>query len=604
MSFQPGPSSIEYQTAYAPGAPVGKDLYDRKQWFVDIHRESKDRIQETTHVINGHWSVVWPNLTTTAEAPTVANIAEMVVNHWSAVFGAMLPTLRVPLPYGDTAKGGKRSARKRERRVRELWENSNLSELMAMAGGDYAGAGFAILGAWVNFEEEDPTKRNPFIVRFDPRHTYPIKDDNGNITELLVARRVSRPEFDARYPQWRGTIAARNGEVLEEWFWMTKDRFMFVIADASPGASTSGRSVVLVNEENPLGFVPVAEAVRPTFDGQRRGVVDQTIHIMRTMHRLMALTIMATEEDVFPPVLEYDILNPEDFGPAATLHARSPQATLTRVGPTGKFDVKDLIARLGDEARQNAAFPQQLTGDPGASIVSARGIKASMGQLDARLAVAHKQFETLLTKVSAYLLAMDETFCKGDKTIYGTGRDRKAEAWNPEKDVAGQWDVVVTYGIGVGSDPASKEMRLAMWQANKTLSMETTREELDFVPDGEAEGIRQAREEARQAIQVGILQRAVSGDVALAARFLTLLRDEEGSIDEAFEKIVDEMQGPSPASGMMPPGMGGGGDPMAALQQAESLARGGIPGNAEQGPPVNAGLPPLDKLLSGPRQVV
>lgn len=46
-----------------------------------------------------------------------------------------------------------------------------------------------------------------------------------------------------------------------------------------------------------------------------------------------------------------------------------------------------------------------------------------MGALDARLALGHKQFEVLFGKVSGFLLAMDEVYCSGDKTIMGDYRD-------------------------------------------------------------------------------------------------------------------------------------------------------------------------------------
>ncbi len=56
---------------------------------------------------------------------------------------------------------------------------------------------------------------------------------------------------------------------------------------------------------------------------------------------------------------------------------------------------------------------------------------------------------------------------------------------------------------------------------------------------------------------------------------------------------------PDPAAG------GGGMDALGAAQGMESLARGGIPGNAEQAPsPAGLGLPPLGQMLGGPNQVL
>lgn len=163
--------------------------------MVQLHQRHKERVEEATEVANGNWYAVWPDLSQVPEAPTVANIVEMGINHWAAIGGAILPSIRVPIHTEGGRSQAKRGARKRERRLRELWEASNASELSALLWGDYAGTGSAIAGAWVNFDEPDPAKRNPYILRFDPRHTYPVKDDNGNIKELLVARRITKGEL-------------------------------------------------------------------------------------------------------------------------------------------------------------------------------------------------------------------------------------------------------------------------------------------------------------------------------------------------------------------------------------------------------------------------
>ena len=107
----------------------------------------------------------------------------------------------------------------------------------------------------------------------------------------------------------------------------------------------------------------------------------------------MTLTITSSEEEVYPPVFEYDVMNPDDFGPGAVIHGRSPESRMERMQSRSHFDAKDLIGRLASEARAQASFPGQLSGDPGASIVSAAGIDASMGQIDARLALAHKHLK-------------------------------------------------------------------------------------------------------------------------------------------------------------------------------------------------------------------
>jgi hypothetical protein len=567
----------------------------RRDWLVQKWQNHKLRTETVTNIVTGEWYVEWPDLAQTAEAPTIANVIEMGINHWTAVGGAILPSVRVPISKTADLRTEKSAARKRERRVRELWEASNASEIAALLWGDYAGTGSAVIGAWVNFHEMDPAKRNPFLLRYDPRHTYLLKDNQGNVTELLVARKISSGELAVMYPEWVQYFNENEDNDVEEWFWYEKDRMSYALVDVSKDGRAQKRTKLIVDEEWDLGFVPAWEVTRPSFDGERRGVFDQTIHILRTMHRLMLMTIFSTEEHAFPTIASYDAVNPEDFGPGAHIQLRSSEGRIDRVGPATHFDVKDLVARLGDEANRQSSFPQQLEGNPGASIVSARGINASMGALDARLALAHKQFEVGFGKVSGFLLALDEVFCDGEKTIVGDTRDTTAaEDFMPSKDIAGAWVAKATYGIGAGSDPANIEVRLSMHLGNGLISRETAREQLPFLEDPDAEPIKQFREAMQDSLVTGVLAMAQEGDPTVAARALRLVKSGEKSMEEIVEELVDLLAPPEPEQPAGAPGAGGGA--LEALQGAESLARGGQPGSAAQAPS-GAGLPPLGQIL-------
>ena len=594
----PGPTAID---SAATGAEVYVDLGDRwarRDFLVQKFKETHERVKTITNVVTGDWYVEWPDLSQTPEAPTIANLIELGINHWSSVGGALLPSIRVPTNVADGRAGQKARSRKKERRLREVWKNSNTSELAALLWGDYAGAGYAVCGAWANFSEKSLSKRSPYMQRFDPRHCHILKDENGNVTELLVARRISKTELKARWPdEWKGVFGKSRDEDIEEWYWYEKDRFFYAIVDVNKDhRGKKQNTMVLVDETNDLGFVPVWEAVRPTFDGQRRGVFDQTIHILRTMHRLMMMTIYSSEEHAFPATLEYDVVNPGDFGPGASMHGRSPESKFERISPTSHFDVKDLIARLADQAQQGATLPQQLSGEPGASIVSARGINASMGALDARLALAHRQFEVLFGKVSGFLLAVEETYCDGLKQILGDYRDsgKQAEEFNPGEDIAGVWDARCTYGIGAGSDPQNTEVRITMHHREGLLSAETARENLPYLEDPDGEKVKVLREEAQKAVMAGVFTMAAEGgQVEPAAALLKELTKDDADADEAIANLIEFVMNPP----QQQEGAGGAPGGAGAALEAESLARGGIPGNASDLPQQSAVLPPLGQLM-------
>ncbi len=596
MQSQAVDNSYQY-----PSGPIDpSSRFARRDFLVDAHREWKARVNLVTQIANGEWYRAWPDLTREPTAPSVANVIEMGISHMGAVGGAVVPSIKVPVPF--TAKGGdgKRGAEKRERRVRELREKSNFPHLLSLLWQDYAGAGACMLAVWANFEERDPAKRNPYYMRIDPRHYYPVKDSHGNVTELLVARKRHIVDVAREYP---GLVDpsdfAAPDKTVEEWFWYNKEEVLHAFADYPSKNPSAKRTIKIIHQaENTLGLVPAVEIVRPTFDGDRRGQFDQVIHILRVMHQLMVLTVERSEEEVYPTVAGYDAKGLENFGAGGTIEYRSADGRVDVFSPRTMFDVKDLIARLEDNARQQARYPQQLTGEPGASIASARAVKASQGALDAALAIAHRQFEWGLSKADSFALMVDEQWCPGEKTIYGDSRDRKnPEGFDPERDIAGNYEVVVSYGLGVGADPANREVRLQMHLANGLISRQLARQELDFLEDDAWEENRIIREQAIDALTAGVLQAAAQGDKADAMNLIELLANRNLTLDEVMIELIKKKQAQEQAA---PPGdMGmGGGDPFAAATGAESIARGGTPE-----PP---GLPGLPGILgpSAPRQVI
>ena len=83
-------SSVDYSgtgTAYRPNS----SLYQRRDLLIETHSAWKERISEITSIVNGDWHMIWSNLTSTTEAPSVANIIELGIHHWSSLGGAVLP---------------------------------------------------------------------------------------------------------------------------------------------------------------------------------------------------------------------------------------------------------------------------------------------------------------------------------------------------------------------------------------------------------------------------------------------------------------------------------------------------------------------------------
>lgn len=589
-------------------AATGSD-WNRRDLLIEAHAQWKDRVTAVTRIVNGEWFRVWPDLTREPLAPTVANTIELGISHFAAIGGSIVPSIRVPVPHMEGGPEGSRGAAKRERRIREIEDSSNIHKLLAQWFADYNGTGAAAAFVWTDFEV-DPEMRNPQIHRLDPRHYYPVVNPQGEVIECLVARKIHSYELTRLHPEIAGQLDTDS--IVEEWYWFEKNRLRHMLVDISPKGRKIERGWTLVDVANPMGVVPVIEITRPTFDGERRGAHDQTIHILRVQHHLMALTIERTEEEVYPAIAGYDVEGLEKFGPGATMTYRSMEGKIDRFQPTSHFDVKDLIQRLENQARFQSVYPVQLTGDPGASIASGRAIAASQGALDARLSQAHRDFEWFLVRVSGMVLRIDEHFCFGSKTIYGDTHDRKKpETFNPQRDIAGAYEVCRSYGLGAGSDPTNRETRLQLHLGSGLISQKRAREELDFLEGDEAGEEKQVQKEQMiMAVAQGIIAQAGQGDTQSALLYFKYLNDPDLTMEEVLEKFFEEQQAAAAAASAQaqgPPGAGGpqGGDPLAAVSAAESLSRGGIPGNAE-GLPAGAGMPSLPGILGpeAPAQVV
>jgi hypothetical protein len=223
-----------------------------------------------------------------------------------------------------------------------------------------------------------------------------------------------------------------------------------------------------------------------------------------------------------------------------------------------------------------------------------------MGALDARLAVAHHQMAKMFGKLSGFLLAVDEVYCDGDKTIIGDETDdAEAEKFRPSRDINGAWVAECTYGLSAGSDPANAELRLHMHMNGRLISRETARQELAFLDDPDGEPLKQFREAMQDALITGILAMAGQGDPTLSAKALSLMRKDDLDFEDVLDKLVEVVATPPEAA---PGAEGGPPGALDAIQGAESMARGGIPGQAEQAP--QPSLPPLGQIMGNPNQVI
>ncbi len=150
-------------------------------------------------------------------------------------------------------------------------------------------------------------------------------------------------------------------------------------------------------EEHGLSRCPVVEDKRPTHDGEYRGALDVMLPQLRVAQNLMARVLDDVEFQVAAPVIMEGIDNPEDWGPHAILESDGSGTTKAEfVRQPINFEANQHIKEQLDSARRVGKFPQQRTGEAGASIVSAKGTQALMGSYNSEMAQAQRDSAHML----------------------------------------------------------------------------------------------------------------------------------------------------------------------------------------------------------------
>ena len=108
------------------------------------------------------------------------------------------------------------------------------------------------------------------------------------------------------------------------------------------------------------------------------------------------------------------------------------------------------------------------------------------------------------------------------------------------------------------------------------------------------------------ALAQGIVAQAAEGNTEGSLTYFEMLNDPDLTMEEVVIKFHEEQKklAAEAAQGAQGPEVAPGGDPLAALTGAESLQRGGIPGQAE-GLPAGAAMPGLSGIMApdAPKQV-
>jgi hypothetical protein len=330
-----------------------------------------------------------------------------------------------------------------------------------------------------------------------------------------------------------------------------------------------------------------------------RGALEDVIPQLRLGQNIQARLLDDLNANIYAPVVLDNIENPEEYGPGATLIGTGEgKATVERDRPPVNFEGQRTVKDLIEGARKQATWPLQRSGDPDASILSARGVVALAGSFNAELAWAQQDMEFALTRMNRIAAAFDEQHCAGEKNIDGIdGATGWHERYDPTVLFGGDYRNKVTYGDRSGLDPTQYMTQLAMAKNTEGMSNRTFMIKSGLVDDPLAEETDMAIEGlTNQFLQQVIPQQTEQGNLEPMKMFVEKIDNDNMTVRAAVMETIKEM---TAAPAEPPPGAAGPEGQPDIMAMMESLQSGGSPG--AEGLPAPPGIGPgLQGALPGP----
>lgn len=367
---------------------------------------------------------------------------------------------------------------------------------------------------------------------------------------------------------------------------MDSNLFSYMAPTGEMGAGSMIRWAVPPHPHRLDGCPAILKARRAP-DGQIRGALDPMIPNLRVAQNVMARILEDLERNVYAPDLIEGVENPEDFGPGALLigtgEGRMRYETARR---PANLEALQQVALQTEYARGAAAFPQQRSGEFGASIASAKAVSSAMGSYSVQQGWSQRDVALFYRNCLSRLANFDEQWCPGQKEI--TGWD-EGEIYTDRYDPSAFWkgDYRVEVGFhNVGLDEHNYLIRLGVAKNMGGLARRSFMRKSGLVDNPLGEEREIALENVTDAFQALMFQQASAGNPEPLSRFAREVDGDKGSVRQAAMRVIRDLY-TVPEQGQ---GSQGEGTPSQVTQMVRSMEQGGIPGQAEALPEVGGGL--------------
>lgn len=233
--------------------------------------------------------------------------------------------------------------------------------------------------------------------------------------------------------------------------------------------------------ENKFGRCPVFVAEAPKFDDENRGAYDDVIWIQIARAVFAQMGMRAAKKAVNSPlVVPSDVVN-IPFGPDRVIRTNNGEKIHYPIAdmPPAAWQQGQI---LNEDITVGARFPEGATGKSPGSIVTGRGMEELMGTIDSKVRTYQLILGDALRRAIGAAFEMDEKFWPNKRRFIRVqvNGQQFEETYVPSRDIAGVYQVDVTYGMAAGMDPNRALVFLLQARGDKLISRDFALRQLPF----------------------------------------------------------------------------------------------------------------------------
>lgn len=546
---------VEYATLFAA---LKKADQSRQSKCAIVRKVRRGQLND---IIPGMFPENWP-------APITANIIDSAAQDVGEILGE-LPTIRCR-PTGSSRAQAEKSAKRTKIAVGYI-DQSGLQRNMPGACDR-----FVTYGTLPFVVEPDFAVDGPVIRIASSVNTLYRKNLRGEVTAFYEYWKEPRSSLEAKFPDIGGALRTQSNfrvdrvadseddpdfEVVQ---YYGPDEFILFVPERD--------GLVLRKVANPLGKVPVAVAELPQWDTELHGTYENAVWVQLARARMALFTMQATDESINAPLAVPPDVTKAAIGPNAVIRSSNP-GDIRRVPIDVPREAWVQSGSLEREERIAARYPEGRSGNIQASVITGQGVDALMGgAFDQRINTLQMLVAFELRRAVSFAFELDEkVFGKTKKVIAGVINGKKFETdYVPEKDIAGDYSVDVTYGFMAGMDPNRATVMMLQLLGAGLVDKTTVQESLPFQIDVDDVNERLDRQAVEDALRSGV-QSMLANVGALAAQgqnptdllqkaaSLVTAREKGKSLTEAVLEVfkVEEQPQQDPFAPQAPAGPGG-----------------------------------------------